>query len=219
MVVPSSSTITVKIPPAITSQALDDYVDLTLIVGTDGVRFKISSHAMWMSSPVWKAMLTGPFKESKAMEIPFPEDSPEALLNILKIAHTKFNTLPKLMNRQQLVDLAVLCDKYDLVSVIRPWLGSWNFGPATISSTEYDIINFGEIHGEWLFICWVFGHERGFVDVANYLAKIIRMLEDGRCFVDDRCIDENRLLTSLDVMGMSCSPIRLQHLFSCMIPT
>jgi hypothetical protein len=148
---PSPSTILVKTPEVLPNQELDDCADLTLIVGADGVRFKVSSFAMRMSSPVWKAMLTGPFIESKTKEIRLPEDLPEALLAILKIAHMKFNTLPSSMSRKLLVDLAVLCDKYDLIALIRPWLVSWCDQSKRDVNSLCDS-NSKEVHEDWLFM-------------------------------------------------------------------
>jgi hypothetical protein len=62
-------------------------------------------------------MVTGSFREGAAdtPEIPIPEDHPSTLLLNLNIGPLKFNQLPKTRCFAQLYELAVLCDKYDMV--------------------------------------------------------------------------------------------------------
>lgn len=84
---------------------LDDFSDLTLVVGTededgdaetsgtgsvDSVqRVKVSSSVLLLASPVWKSIFnpSGHFLESTAKEVSFPDDDPAALLIVLRIAH------------------------------------------------------------------------------------------------------------------------------------
>ena len=41
-----------------------------------------------------------------------PEDDPDALLILLRIAHLRFSDLPDALVYQHLLQLAILCDKY-----------------------------------------------------------------------------------------------------------
>ena len=94
--------------------------DLTVIVGDgemfDQVRFNVERAALCLMSPVWNAMLdpTKPYKEASAKEVPFPEDNPEALEPILHIAHLNFSKVSTTFSVEELIELAILCDKYDI---------------------------------------------------------------------------------------------------------
>lgn len=54
-----------------------------------------------------------------------------------------------------LLHLAVLCDKYDMVRLIRPWLPKW---------TEPLRDNFNE---QWAFVAWTFGDQFTFDAVVR----------------------------------------------------
>ena len=85
----------------------------------------VSKLAIALASPVWKAMFERQqWAESTADEIPFPEDDIEAMLIVLRIAHLRFQELPGKhgLSLQAMLNLAVVCDKYDLVKVVRPFL-------------------------------------------------------------------------------------------------
>ena len=88
--------------------------------------FLVSSAVMRIASPVWRTMFDpqGHFMESQRSlihgEIDFPEDDPDALLCVLRIAHLQFRKLPKTLDYAQLLNLAIICDKYDTVAIIRP---------------------------------------------------------------------------------------------------
>jgi hypothetical protein len=66
------------------------------------------------------------YKVSKSKQLDFTEDDRDALLILLEIAHLKFENIPeKPMSLESLFYLAVLCDKYDCVKLLRPWLFRW----------------------------------------------------------------------------------------------
>ena len=103
-----------------TSIALDPSGDLQLT--TDTLSFVVSSKAMCLASPVWRAMLDpqGPWAKQSSSSSPSSglsshamlEDDPDALLILLRIAHLRFSELPDVLNDyQHLLQLAVLCDK------------------------------------------------------------------------------------------------------------
>lgn len=104
--------------------------DLMLVVGEDfgpAHRFRVSRDTMCMASPVWRAMLSrdGQFSEASQKEVTFGVDDPEALLLILQIAHLEFSEALQKINLQKLVDVAILCDKYDTVAMVRPFIPGW----------------------------------------------------------------------------------------------
>lgn len=141
---------------------IDEFGDLTLVVGDSGkpVRLRASSKILGLASPVWNAMLYGGFQEQSATEIPLPDDNAGLLLVVLRIAHLKFNQVPYYLDSSTLQGLAVLCDKYDMVGLLRPFLHNW-----ARLSLEYE-----HTHGwtlrtilaldgaeNWLTIAWTFG--------------------------------------------------------------
>lgn len=97
---------------------LDSLGDLRLLVKDSDDRWRtliVSSSAMCLASPVWRAMLDpkSHFKEAEKQEVEFPDDDLDALLIILRVAHLKFRELPESLSFKELVNLAVVCDKYD----------------------------------------------------------------------------------------------------------
>lgn len=110
-------------PPPVLTLCFD--ADLILIVGKNSGqahRYKVSRHTLYMTSPVFKAMLTGNFLEATKDEIKLEDDEPEALLIVLRIAHFKYNEVRRTLSLPDLVKVATICDKYDTVPVCRPFV-------------------------------------------------------------------------------------------------
>jgi len=173
---------------------LDPYGDRCLVVGTgdNQTRILVSSHAMRLASPVWKAMLTGPYQEGTAEEIPFPSDDPDAFLIMLQIAHLQFNDLPSSLEFQELVNVAAICDKYDMVSIFRP------FSKKLIEPLEPLAKEIG--FEEWLFIAWTFGYPEIFERVMNRLVLHSSTNANGQCLNEKgKILDE--LLMPPTVVG------------------
>jgi hypothetical protein len=80
---------------------LDSNGDLRLRVTTKDSHtqdFVVCSRALMRLSPVFKALLSGGFEESRPTEgewiIPLPDDDPGALLTLLNIIHGRFGKVP-----------------------------------------------------------------------------------------------------------------------------
>jgi hypothetical protein len=86
----------------------------------------ISQKVMCHISPVFKAMLTGGFNETDASEITLHGDDEFALLTVLKIAHIGGKRALQKLTCCQLHEIAVVCDKYDCVVVVRPFFYLWD---------------------------------------------------------------------------------------------
>ena len=98
---------------------LDPSGDLRL--HTDTHDFIVSSKVMCFASPVWRAMFDpqGPWAKKASDAYSLPEDDPNALLFILRIAHLQFSELPDVfVVYEHLFQLAVLCDKYGGVLIL-----------------------------------------------------------------------------------------------------
>ena len=155
-----------------------DSGDLHLLVtySNDQYYFVVSSHAMSLASPVWKKFLHPPFstlpsKEESESHLPykkldFKEDDAEALFTLLRTAHLQFSKVPATLTFESILNIAVLCDKYDCVGLVKPWLNSW----LANESTQYKEPG----HEEWLFVAWVFGRENIFKAFAAKLVCEVR---------------------------------------------
>lgn len=97
--------------------------------GENQVTFRVSSKAMCLASPVWRVMLdpSGPFKEARPENdsVLFPEDDAQALQILLYIAHLQFHSIPETLSFTQLLNLAIICDKYDTARLLFPWFHKW----------------------------------------------------------------------------------------------
>ena len=154
--------------------------DVRLVVGKAGgiqQPIQASKTVMSLASPVWKAMFSRVWAEHEASEIPLPDDDIEATLLVLRIAHLQFQDLPKKskLTLSRLLDLAVICDKYDLVRLVHPfldlnqWAQPW-FPIGTVGA---------QYKPELLFIAWTFGYSREFELLAKHFVTHLRVEADG----------------------------------------
>ncbi|KAL1840022.1 hypothetical protein VTJ49DRAFT_893 [Mycothermus thermophilus] len=114
-------------PPHEDPISIDPDGDLILRVGVDFSRqqFKVCSSTMRRASPVWKAMLFGPWKEAKPAAgtwiVDLPEDDADRLRVLLDILHGNFDAVPeKIDDVLHLAKTLDIADKYDMISRIRP---------------------------------------------------------------------------------------------------
>ena len=109
----------------------------------DQQTFIVSSAVMRIASPVWRTMFDpqGHFMESQRSlthgEMDFPEDDPDALLCVLRIAHLQFRKIPETLNYAELLNLASICDKYDTVAIVRPVSSSLTREPVYL---RFDVV-------------------------------------------------------------------------------
>jgi len=97
--------------------------------------FLVNRKTLRFASPVWKKMLDpdGHFMEHDTTVLSLPDNKPGPMLLILDIAHLRFAKLATVrMNRAVLIDLAILCDKYDMAALVKPFLQTWDRFDAAI---------------------------------------------------------------------------------------
>jgi hypothetical protein len=162
-----------------TTIVLHDKGDAKLLVGPgDSPQpILVSKTAMSMASPVWKAMFDRQrWTESSATEIPFPDDDVDAMLIVLRIAHLRFRELPakKPIKLEDLLQLAVVCDKYDAVQSVRPFLDLHHWTHDLVPNVETQI----NCHPSWLFIAWTFGYKDTFASLAKHLVSTLALDSD-----------------------------------------
>lgn len=135
----------------------------------------VSSAVLCIASPVWDAMfgLNGRFIEaqrhSSPREVHFAEDDFDALRLVLGIAHLQFKKVPETISYRQLVNVAILCDKYDTVGLIRPSIPKW----------EKDLSAHDASYEERLFVAWTFGDHSTFENLSQHLVLSCTTDESG----------------------------------------
>ena len=155
---------------------LHDNADVVMLtIGKKKLSVAASRTVLTILSPVFKAMLTGGFREAGATisQIPLPDDDPDALLLLLRIAHLKFKDLPDTLSFRALYKLAVVCDKYDAAGVFRPF---WDFYVAPFLSCIEE-----QGYEEWLYIAWTFGIEDVCIKVIHKLALETTIVNGNLC--------------------------------------
>lgn len=170
-------------------------------------RFRVSTKVMSLASPVWRVMLdpSGSFQEAKREngEVAFPEDDPNVLGILLHIIHLRPQSLPKTLDVDALMGLAILCQKYDTAELAAPWVqAKWDFTMLAHSSTD---------GFEALFIVtWIFQRYFGLhSSVAERLILDCTLDDQGRFEVrmEDRGLLEDHIPPK--IMGMSLAPKKL----------
>lgn len=156
---------------------VDQDGDLLLVVGlgTESRTFCTSSKVMRLASPVWRAMLSPEhgFQESSpgTNVITLPEDDVHSIFIVLLASHVRFQEVPRSITFKQLVSLCEVCDKYDCISVLQPWLSGW------LALYEHSVSEPG--WEEWSFIAWVVGDEAIFKQATDWIILTSSKLSTG----------------------------------------
>ncbi|EGO59360.1 hypothetical protein NEUTE1DRAFT_145391 [Neurospora tetrasperma FGSC 2508] len=147
---------------------IDAEGDLLLDVGGDEdsessqpQRLRVCSSTLRRHSPVWKQMLFGPWKESKPANVKseewivkLPGDSVKPLQIVLNIIHGRFSQIPHSLDLDELYNLLIFTNKYDLTATLRPWCVQWA------------VVAHGDLSSEdtlkSLFVAWELGDENLF---------------------------------------------------------
>ncbi len=113
-----------------TTVTADPNGDIAFVLGSseDATHVQVNSQVLKLASPVLTAMFGPHFAEgqglssnsSKPVQVPLPDDNPEAMVWILLALHycekPAFDIPLRLLLR-----IAVHCDKYDLTRALRGW--------------------------------------------------------------------------------------------------
>ena len=156
---------------------LDPSGDLSLLVGDQQKNVLVSSVALSLASPVWRAMLNPQHGFLEAVStnrtISWPEDNTKTCLILLRICHLRFSEVPQTISLHDFLNICIFCDKYDTVTLIRPWVSKWqeDLMPSLIPK-DYD---------QWLFISWTIGDDITFEDIVKTLVLESESREAGEC--------------------------------------
>ncbi|KAF4864998.1 hypothetical protein CGCSCA1_v014068 [Colletotrichum siamense] len=162
----------------------DSRGDLTLKVG--GVsdeklrvyEFVVCSRSLARWSSVFRAMLFTGFAESRPRDkapwtVEMPEDSVSPVFLVLSTVHGHFQHIPKSLQQDQLYQLLVVTEKYDMTQTLSPWASTW-FQPYAATKTS---VTEGKEVVMW--ISWELGHEETFRSYAKSLLLKSKINDEG----------------------------------------
>lgn len=165
--------------PMTMEYTIDGDGDLNMIL--DGGSIIVSRKALSLSSPVFLAMLgkDSKFQETKNRNydendvqiISFPDDNLLAMVTVARIIHLQSDQVPGEVSFQQLYQIAVLCDKYDLKRCLGPWIDIW-------SKPYLDSYTLEGFQG-WLFMSKVFQYRGLFKEMTRHLILNSEVSETG----------------------------------------
>lgn len=151
---------------------IDRAGDLILQINSESAQhcLKVSSKALCLASPVFRAMLGSPlFLEGRAIQsasthspsqLSLHDDDYQSLLIVLNAVHLRTRKIPTSLSVEEFYQLAVVCDKYDLAEIFVPWVTIWvadlrNAPRAQVACPR------------WLVISWVFRLSKTFEAVTK----------------------------------------------------
>jgi hypothetical protein len=141
--------------------SMDDDGDLTLVIGSDENKstFLVCSRTLSRSTPVFKAMLYGPFGDSRfanasaeSWTVELPDDLPAPATILFNIVHGRFKELPANFDTvHPLYEVLAFADKYDMTMLLAPWLQAW---VSSTSPLQNQIVG----HGPFGALLWLLGN-------------------------------------------------------------
>lgn len=184
--------------------------DIRILVKHNGevIEGKVSSQSLCNASFVWTAKLR-PLQDENDNElrhsvkqVDCAEDNAEALLIVLNICHLKFDKIPERLSYEQLLQIALLCEKYKCVGTVKMWLTE----QAWLHDVQRDALD--PECAEWVQIAKVFGLKEIFEQIIRREAKNIDLQDDYSM--------ENLALMPSDIKGKctSVSGLRILLMFS-----
>lgn len=147
----------------------DGDVILHVTLSAESISYLVCSHVLCASSIIFRKMLgkESNFAEAVALRESPPEpvpvsleDDPVVMGIILQWLHFQHKKVPRKLSVDQLVQAAIICDKYGLHEALQLISETWT---QAVRSTS-------ENHPEdWLLISWVFGPEDIFTSTSRVL--------------------------------------------------
>ncbi|KAF8543795.1 hypothetical protein BDD12DRAFT_801748 [Trichophaea hybrida] len=137
--------------------------------GAESARYLVCSHVLCTSSIVFRKMLgkssnfaeAVALRESRAEPVFVSlEDDPAVMGIILRVVHFLHKQVPRTLSVDQLVQAAIICDKYGLYEALQLISETWTKAVSWRSANHPE---------DWLLISWVFGPEAIFTSTSRAL--------------------------------------------------
>ncbi|KAK1584973.1 uncharacterized protein LY79DRAFT_519632 [Colletotrichum navitas] len=173
---------------------LDENGDLLLCVGAARVgqasTYLVCSNALYRSSSVMKQIIFGQLDKPRCLQvglenrvIHLPDDQPAPMRLMLEIIHGDFQKVPQKMELQTLHALVIIMDKYDAISLARPWVKEWL--ASVRSSGDY---------ARLLSIAWALGDMGLFSTMTSRLIETSTISREGGDLLTKSNIPANTIL-------------------------
>jgi hypothetical protein len=122
-------------------------------------------------------MLFGPWSEAKPADddwvVNLPKDEPEPMEILLSIVHDTLEPAPKEVSPRCLYNLVIAADKYDLLSILHPWIRPWMPG---LWKLDFGVdMRLVAIH-----VAWVVGREQALSENMRKLGCCLTSVEMER---------------------------------------
>lgn len=94
--------------------------DVVFMVGEEKIRLKVQSHCLRSASKTFGVMFGSVWREGQSLskesptEVPLVEDDADAMWTICCIIHHRNDLVPPRMTAEEILQIAILVDKYDL---------------------------------------------------------------------------------------------------------
>lgn len=164
----------------VSPQAVNNIIISITRKGGSPSRFLVSSVVLCGASSVFTAMLgpCSPFAEAVALRRaqaaggdlyvqPLSDDDPVALAVTLSAMHFKLENVPRETTVEQLMQLAIVCDKYNCAAVLKQWVEKW------ITIRKCQQVKKPTQSIQMLFVAWVFGADGEFGELTQTLVPKI----------------------------------------------
>lgn len=185
---------------------IDSGGDLVLRVGAEADEreqdYVVCSNTLRRSSPVWKSMLYGGFKEAKPAEgswvVSLPDDQADPMLVILNIIHTRFILVPRQPPLSEIYHILTLAHKYDMTEIVQPWADCW-MEVADNAQEKEDGCSLAML----TYVAWEMGNEDLFTTMINKLLLGSSVDDQGRLTTPDGiCLENYDYLGPPDLLEM-----------------
>ena len=202
---PQTSPGTAK-PPTL---GFDQDGDLYLSVGSGDTAqdMLVDSRALCRSSPVFRKMLTGGFKESKPdsgeWRVNLPEDEPRIFSILMDMCHCQYDQTPKKPSVSKLHLITKMTDKYDMLQMLRPVAQSW-----LNVLREKDALEAPPL--AVIFIAVKFGLKQVLLKTARKLSESLSIQADGKYVCGSGAADTPGEDDPIVNLGLSCMLSRPQ---------
>ncbi|KAJ4263576.1 hypothetical protein NW762_006396 [Fusarium torreyae] len=122
---------------------------------TTEFRMRVSSRHLTFASPVFKAMLHGPWIEGNSStsfvrEISATEWNPQALAVVLNVLHGRFRQVPRIISIKFFVDITIIAEYYQCEEAMQFCAETW------YADAYKPLETFCKKSIMWLYIAWVF---------------------------------------------------------------
>ncbi|KAK0119407.1 hypothetical protein ONS95_010859 [Cadophora gregata] len=156
--------------------------DTKILVTYQGSKIQglVASQSLCQASPVWKNFIYPPWGTQDAgvedgiaagpKSIDCSEDDGEALLVLMNIVHLEFQKIPKSLALGILHQVAMLCEQYQCVRIVAPWVQGWVKNIPKVAQFQLGM----------LYVYWAFGYEDEFQSSAILLVNNLTVSEEGQ---------------------------------------